>query len=185
MQARGKAGDDGAHHSATASPQHTAFPLLAHALPLGVPDRHDPNTSPPPGLEVAPRVFVAEGLLDFSFSSSSGPGGQNVNKRATKCTLRLRVDVLPISAAAKHRLATLGSHYLTDSGELIIQTDDLRSQERNKSECLAKLRALIIEAQQVPKVRKATKPSKAAKRRRMDEKRHRGETKRRRREGDD
>ncbi len=150
-----------------------------------MPVRHDPNTSPPPGLEVAPRVFVPESALDFSFSSSSGPGGQNVNKRATKCTLRLPIESLPISPGAKHRLASLGSHYLTDTGELIIQADDLRSQERNKGECLTKLRALIIEAQRVPKVRKATKPSKAAKRRRMDEKRRRGETKRRRRGSDD
>jgi ribosome-associated protein len=148
---------------------------------VNTPPTHQPSS----GLEVAPRVFIPESVLDFSFSSSSGPGGQNVNKRATKCTLRLRIESLPISPGAKHRLAALGSHYLTDAGELIIQTDDLRSQERNKSECLAKLRALIIEAQRVPKVRKATKPSKAAKRRRVDEKRHRGEAKRRRRESDD
>lgn len=123
---------------------------------------------------------MPEGTLDFSFSSSSGPGGQNVNKRATKCTLRLRIGDIPISPGAKHRLADLGSHYLTDAGELLIQTDDLRSQERNKGECLTKLRAILIEAQRVPKVRKATKPSKGAKRRRMEDKRHRGETKRRR-----
>lgn len=134
----------------------------------------------PSGLELSPGVFVPEAVLDFSFSSSSGPGGQNVNKRATKCTLRLRIDALPISPGAKHRLAALGSHYVTDAGELLIQTDDLRSQERNKGECLAKLRALLIQAQRVPKVRKATKPSKGAKRRRLESKRHRGETKRRR-----
>lgn len=139
------------------------------------------STDSPSGIEIAPNVRVPEGVLDFSFSSSSGPGGQNVNKRATKCTLRVYVRDLPISGGARHRIGTLGSHYLTDAGEVIIQADDNRSQERNRAECLAKLRELIVAAMRVPKVRKATKPTKGAKRRRLEEKRQRGETKARRR----
>lgn len=140
-----------------------------------------PNLPTPPGLELAPNVRVPESALEFSFVSSSGPGGQNVNKRATKAVLRLRLDDLPINPEARQRLASLGSFYVTGGGELVIACDENRSQERNKDGCLERLRALLIRAMKRPKVRKATKPSHGSKERRLTAKRVQSERKRTRR----
>jgi ribosome-associated protein len=126
-------------------------------------------------------VRIPESALDFTFSSSSGPGGQNVNKRATKCTLRLALHAIPISAAQRHRLADLASWLVTGAGDLVIQADENRSQERNRSACLERLRELIIAAKVPPKIRRATKPSRGAKERRIQDKKVRGEIKRGRR----
>ncbi len=136
----------------------------------------------PSGIEVAPGVRVAEDAMEFSFSSSSGPGGQNVNKRATKATLRLRLDDLPIHPEARLRLAALGSFYVVGGAELLIACDEFRSQERNKAGCLDRLRELLIHAMKRPKVRRATRPSRGSKERRLAAKRVASERKQRRRE---
>ena len=125
------------------------------------------------GVEIAPRVRVPDAVLRFSFSSSSGPGGQNVNKRATKCELRVRIDDLPIHPEARERLAHSASHLVTASGELIIEADDQRTQERNRGSCLERLRELVVHAMVRPKVRKKTKPSRGARERRIQEKKTR------------
>jgi ribosome-associated protein len=131
---------------------------------------------------IAPGVYVPESALEFSFSSSSGPGGQNVNKRATKATLRLGLLNLPIPGDALERLRGLGSHFITGEGELLIQCDEHRSQERNREGCLERLRELLVAALRRPKVRRATRPTRGSKERRLTEKKQRGETKRRRRD---
>lgn len=136
---------------------------------------------PTSGLEIAPNVRVPDAALEFSFVSSSGPGGQNVNKKATKAVLRLNLDAIPIHPEAKERLRALGSFYVTGGGDLVIACDEHRSQERNKDGCLERLRALIVQAMKRPKVRKATKPSRGSKERRLTEKRVRSERKRTRR----
>ena len=133
-------------------------------------------------MEIAPRVRVPESVLDFSFSNSSGPGGQNVNKRATKCELRLRLSDLPIHPEARERLAQAASHLVTATGELIIEADDQRTQERNRAACLERLRELVVHAMVRPKVRKKTRPSRGAKERRIAEKKNRGGIKKDRRE---
>jgi ribosome-associated protein len=147
----------------------TPILLFVNALP--------PNS----GIEIAPNVRVPDGALEFSFANSSGPGGQNVNKRATKAVLRIAIESIPIHPEARVRLASLGSFYVTGGGELVIACDENRSQERNKDGCLERLRALVIQAMKRPKVRKATKPSRGAKERRLTEKRVRSERKQRRR----
>jgi ribosome-associated protein len=138
-------------------------------------------TPPTSGIELAPHVRVPESALEFSFVSSSGPGGQNVNKKATKAVLRLRLHAIPIHPDAMDRLRALGSFYVTDAGELVIACDEYRSQERNKDGCLERLRALIIQSQKRPKVRRATKPSRGSKERRLTEKRVRSDRKKGRR----
>ncbi len=137
-----------------------------------------------PGIEVAPGVRVVEEALEFSFSSSSGPGGQNVNKRATKATLRVRLADLPIHPEARLRLAALGSFYVVGDSELLISCDENRSQERNKAGCLERLRELLIQAVKRPKVRRATRPSRGSKERRLQAKRVVSERKRDRRDID-
>jgi ribosome-associated protein len=136
--------------------------------------------NPPPvsrGLRVGPGVHVHESLLRFTFSSSSGPGGQNVNKRATKATLRIALSDLPLEDDALARLARLATQ-LTDAGELVIIADEYRSQERNKDACLDRLKSLIAAALVRPKVRRKTKPTFGSKTRRLTDKKRQGERKR-------
>lgn len=144
------------------------------------------------GVEIAPGVRVQEQALRFAFSRSGGPGGQNVNKLETKAELRVDVDDLPISGRAKGRLRALGGDrvlavetYVDElgaprqrGGELLIVSQEHRSQSQNKAECLKKLRDLLVRAIPEPKVRKKTKPSKGSKERRLNEKKVRGEIKR-------
>ncbi len=132
-------------------------------------------------------VDVAPSALRFSFVASSGPGGQNVNKRRTRAELRVFVAELGLDGAATARLVQMsgpmGAGLVTEAGELIIECDEHRSQGRNKDEALERLERLIRAAVARPKVRKPTKPSKGAKRRRLEEKKRRGDVKKRRSSG--
>lgn len=125
------------------------------------------------GIPVAPGVRMAPGLLAFSFASSSGPGGQNVNKRATKAELRVRLVDIPIPPDARERLAVLAGRRLTEAGELLIAADEYRSQGRNRDACLERLRELIVRAQVRPKRRRPTRPSRGSVERRLEEKKRR------------
>lgn len=134
------------------------------------------------GVEVAPGVRVAESVLEFSYSSASGPGGQNVNKRATRAQLRVRIVEIPISLRARERLSKLGSHWVVDDDTLLIASDEHRSQSQNRDECLRRLRALVVAARVTPKTRVATKPSRGSIERRIEGKKRRAETKRKRKD---
>ena len=124
---------------------------------------------------------MAEGLLRFSFSRSGGPGGQNVNKVATRAELRIAVRDLPISPRAAERLRALAGRRVTAEDELILVAESERSQIRNRQECLDRLREMLIQAIPEPKVRRKTKPTRGSKERRLAEKKGRGEVKRLRR----
>ena len=124
-----------------------------------------------PGLELAPGVRVPQGLLTFSFAASSGPGGQNVNKRATKAELRLPLWALPIPADALLRLTALAGRRLTDTGELVITSDEQRSQSQNRAACLQRLRELLVQALARPKRRRPTRPTRGSVERRLESKR--------------
>ena len=132
-------------------------------------------------VEVAPGVQVPEAALQFSYTTSRGPGGQNVNRRATRAELRIRVDDLRLSQRARRRLEQLAGARLTESGELIIASDEKRSQRQNREICMTRLRELVIRARSLPKPRKPTRPSRGAVERRIKEKKQRGEIKKRRR----
>lgn len=136
-----------------------------------------PDTPSSSTIEVAPGVRVHENLLEFSFTTSSGPGGQNVNKRATRAELRVRLADLPIHPAARHRLADAAGWRVKPDGVLILDSGEHRSQLQNKSECLDRLRELVTRAIVVPKVRKKTKPSRGSKERRLAGKKARSEIK--------
>ena len=139
-----------------------------------------------PGEVLADGVFIDSGALSYVFSRSGGPGGQAVNKLATKATLRLRLeDIRGLPPAAMERLRRLAARWLTDADELVISAETSRSQLDNKRECLERLRVAVGEAQRVPKPRKRTRPSRAAVQRRLEAKRQRGEAKRRRQRPDD
>ncbi len=137
-------------------------------------------------LEVAPGVRVRSDAITWSFTSSGGPGGQNVNKRATKAELRIAVGDLGLRPAAQGRLAQIAGRRVSTSGELVISCDANRSQERNKSECLDRLRDLLLEAIPEPRIRRPTRPSRGSKLRRMESKRRSSDIKKgRQRPGQD
>jgi ribosome-associated protein len=143
-----------------------------------------PKPPPPPkkGIELAPGVTIEENNLRLQYARSSGPGGQNVNKVNTKTELWIAVSALiGLTENARARLIKLAGHRLTLAGEIHIAADNHRTQEANRAEAFDRLRELIIQAMHEPKRRKKTKPSKGAKRRRLDEKKRRGAVKSNRR----
>ena len=131
-------------------------------------------------VRLAPGVRVDEGALSFHTSRSSGPGGQNVNKRDTKVELRVPVDAIPLSREARSRLTRLAGDRVTESGELRIECQETRSQRRNRDIAVDRLRELVVKALKKPKRRIRTKPTKASQRRRVEEKVARGQRKRER-----
>jgi ribosome-associated protein len=169
---------------------------------------------------------VPASALRFAFARSSGPGGQNVNKRSTKCLMWVSVGELTLSPPQRARLIALAGPSLVVQGEkavrdretselddddvpswpvaagrppatfvqttapvdphaallLLITSTEHRSQERNREACVERLHELVLRCLVPPKPRKATKPSRAAKQRRLTDKKQQGERKRNRRD---
>ena len=143
-------------------------------------DDEDDAPLPRGGIRLAPGVELPASAVKFTATRSSGPGGQNVNKRSTKVELRTHIDAIPISDAAKKRLATLLGERLTDEGEILIVSDEHRSQRQNRDGAVDRLSELVRVSMVMPKRRVKTKPSRGSKERRLTEKKQRGETKKRR-----
>ena len=122
-------------------------------------------------IAVAAGVEIPDHEVSLSFLRSSGPGGQNVNKVATAVQLRYDLEhSRALSDAAKQRLRTLSGRRLTADGSILILARNHRTQERNRREAEQRLAELIRRALTVPKVRKATRPTRAAHERRLDHK---------------
>ena len=116
--------------------------------------------------------------LRLRFVRSSGPGGQHVNRVATKVELRLQLETTnALSASQKARLRARYPAHVTAEGEFIVTCDSYRSQVRNDDEARARLRAMVLSIRLPPKRRVATKPSRAAKQRRLDNKHRRSQVK--------
>lgn len=111
------------------------------------------------------------------FLAASGPGGQNVNKVATAVQLRIAVFRLGLAPDVYHRLRQLAGSRMTAAGELIITARKFRTQEANRADARARAEALIARAHQRQAKRIGTKPSKAAKARRLDAKKGRSAVK--------
>ncbi len=122
-------------------------------------------------------VIIPEEALSERFLAATGPGGQNVNKVATACQLRADVFKLGLSPEVYERLKTIAGSRMTTDGELIISARRYRTQEANREDARRRLAEMIAEAHLVPRKRKATRPSKAAKARRVDEKKGRSAVK--------
>jgi ribosome-associated protein len=121
-------------------------------------------------LEITPNLKIPEAELRLSFARSSGPGGQNVNKVSSKAVLHFGLVASPsIPPDVRQRfLATYGNR-VTNAGEVVIHSDEFRDQPRNIQACYDKLRALIVAALRPPKKRRATKPTRGSKVRRLNE----------------
>jgi len=132
-------------------------------------------------MRVTRSIVIDETELVERFIHASGPGGQNVNKVAT--AVELRFDVLrshALSDSVRERLVALAGKKLSGDGILVITAQRFRSQARNRADARARLATLIGAAATPPRPRRATKPSRAAKRRRLDDKRHTASRKRER-----
>ncbi len=123
-----------------------------------------------------------ESEIKFDFIRSSGPGGQNVNKVATAVQLRFNVmESVSLPEKVKERMKEILRKRLTTNGELIITAQRFRTQEKNRKDALERLKKIIQNAAIEPKPRKKLKPSAAAKKKRIYEKRLQGEKKQQRR----
>jgi ribosome-associated protein len=123
-------------------------------------------------------VQIPDAALTWRFVTSSGPGGQNVNKVATAVELRVNVERLGLAPWIRQRLETLAGRRLTKDGEIVIFAQRFRSQAQNRDDALARLEALIAQASHREKPRIATKPTHASRQRRKATKTKRGTTKR-------
>lgn len=123
------------------------------------------------GISINETLRIPEEQLQWSFARSSGPGGQNVNKVNSKATLRWRDAAAFLSMAQWKRFQRLAKRYLTTDGEVVIQSQEHRDQAQNIEACRQKLRELVLASLKPPKRRVPTKPTKASRRRRLDNKR--------------
>jgi ribosome-associated protein len=127
-------------------------------------------------IRVNDRILVPDGAIESKAVRSSGPGGQNVNKLATK--IQMWVDLNRIvgwMGDEPARVREFLKSRLDGDGRLLVSSQETRDQARNREDCAAKVAGLIRAALIRPKVRRATRPTRASKERRVEAKRHRAE----------
>ena len=122
-------------------------------------------------IAITATVSIPVEEIDWSYARSGGPGGQNVNKVASKATLRWTLaGSAALSEAAKKRLIASHPSLVTTEGELLIISQEYRDQERNRERCIEKFTEILRAALTPPKHRHKTKPTRSSERRRIEDK---------------
>jgi ribosome-associated protein len=133
-------------------------------------------------MDITDTLAIPDDELEFSYARSGGPGGQNVNKVASKAVLRWNLAAnTSLPADVKDRLRQQQANRITDEGDLLIQGQRFRDQARNAEDCLERLRAMVLQALHPPTPRRKTRPTRGSRQRRLTDKRQHSERKTRRR----
>lgn len=122
-------------------------------------------------IAITPHISIDEAEIQEEFIRASGPGGQNVNKLSTAVQIRFDVRLTPnLPEAVRARLERLAGRRLTKDGVIVMTAQRYRTQDRNRQDARERLVELIRQATEAPTLRRATRPTLASKRRRLDSK---------------
>jgi ribosome-associated protein len=129
-------------------------------------------------LQISPNITIPSAELRLSFARSGGPGGQNVNKVSSKAVLHWDVLNSPsLPPDVRARFTEANPTRITKAGAVVIHSEEYRDQPKNIQACYDKLREMIVAVLRPPKKRRATRPTKGSKVRRLNEKKQRSQTK--------